>query len=252
MSFLTDIFGKTKVDAPAPIQYTPPGFSGGGLSTSFSGNSYNVTPDANRTGVVNSISQNFGALGDTLGTLRAGVMPGYNDLLSARMTQINDTAHKAIGDLRQNLQSRRVLGSSFGQDTLTRANAEFGRQRDQVTADNYLQSLEASNKLLTQQYDAYNKQYATGLSELNLEAGVAQGLTGQAATILGQNAQLEAKLREQSAEFNATMSNNQASGFGKAVGAIGSIGLAPFTGGLSLAALPAFTGATNKTAAAST
>lgn len=260
MSFLSNLFGNTKVTPGqvnpaqniAPIaNYSPSGFTGGGLTGSFSGNNFGVSADAGRTGAVSSLANSFGAFGNATGDLRATVVPGFNDLLKSRLTDLGNQATSAIGNLRQNLQSRRILGSSFGNDTISRAQNTIQQQRDAVIADNFQKSLEANNQLLVQQYGAYAKQYQTGLDELNLEASTASGLTNTASQLMAANAQLMAKLNEQGsefnstinekgAEFNSTMSNNQAGGFGKLVGIGASLGLAPFTGGASLAALPAF------------
>lgn len=215
MSYLKTIFTGSDVQAN-PVQYSSPGFNAGGLSTSFSGNNYNVSPDANRTGVVNDISSNFRNLGDITGGLRATVGPGFNDLLNARLNSLGDSATSAIGDLRQNLQARRVLGSSFGQDTISRAQSEFQRNRDSIIADNFTKSLDANNQLLKQQYDAYNQSFQANLGELNLEANIANGLTGKASEILAANAQTTAKLQEDASKENVKNNIGLASGVGKA------------------------------------
>ena len=217
MSFLKSIFGGSKVEA-APVQYSPPGFSAGGLTSAFSGNNYTVSADGNRSGLISDISSNFRNLGDVFGGLRSTVAPGFNDMLASRLSSLGDTATKAIGDLRQNLASRRILGSSFGQDTLGRLNAEFGRQRDAIVADNFLKSLEASTQLVKQQYDAYNSDFQNKIGELNLEANIANGLTGSAAKILADNAQATAKLQTEASKANATNDIGLASGFGSFLG----------------------------------
>lgn len=216
MSFLTNLFGEKS--NPPPVQFTPSGFNAGGLSSTFSNNNYNVTADPSRTAAVGGLSDTFANLGNQTGDLRATVAPGFNDLLKSRLTDYGNQATAAIGNLKQNLQSRRILGSSFGQDTLTRANNTFAQGRDAITADNFQKSLEANNQLLTQQYAAYAKQFQTGLDELNLETGVASSLTGNASTLLAQNAQLTAKLSEQAQEANAKMTNNNVTGLGSLVG----------------------------------
>lgn len=191
MSFLTG--GSTP-----QVQFSPVGASGGGLDTKFKGGKYTTTADPTRTAAVAGVTDTYSDLGDLTGGLRGQVTPGYNALLDTQLSDINDQAHKAIGDLRTNLQSRRILGSSFGNDTLSRANAEVAKTRADVTARNFLQSLDANNKLLQQQYDAYTKAATTGLNELNLEAGVANGLIGGANQVLAQNAQVNAKLEAES------------------------------------------------------
>lgn len=189
MSFL---FGG---DTPQ-VQYNPVGASGGGLNTSIpsGGGNITVTPDANRLGAVGDVANTYSDLAKETGDLRSKVTPGYNDLLTSQLGNINDSARSAIGNLRTNLQSRRILGSSFGQDTIGRTDAEFSKQRNETMATNYLSSLDASNKLLQQQYQARTQAANTGLTELNLEANVANGLIGNTNQILAQNAQTNAKL----------------------------------------------------------
>lgn len=191
MSFLSNIFGGG--DAPQ-INYTPPGFSAGGLNTSFNNNKFTFTPTSARTNAVSGLSDASSNEADILSGLRSSVTPGYNDLLKARLDQVNNSATKAIGDLRQNLASRRVLGSSFAQDTLARANNEFSNQRDQVVADNFLKSLSANQQLTQQEFDVRKQQFQSALDELNLEANIASNLTSGASSQLAQNARSQAEL----------------------------------------------------------
>lgn len=174
----------------------PTGFTGGGLQV-FAPDGVNGTrvgPTQPRTDLVNNLSDTYGSLADAYGGLARTVAPGFNDLLKSRLASLSDSRESAISNLRQNLDSRRVLGSSFGQDTLTRADAEFSRQKDAVTADNFMKSLDASNALITQQYNALRGKFQTGLDELNLEANVGQNFSAGANKILADNAQAQAKL----------------------------------------------------------
>lgn len=219
MSFLANAFGATTPKAAPQIGTSFVQTNAGGLQTWVgSDNIAHALPDSNRLGVVGNLGQTYGTLGDETGALRATVAPGFNDLLSARIQQINDSARTAVGNLRQNLSSRRILGSSFGQDTLTRAGAEFSRQKDQATADNFLQSLDVNNKLLNQQYAAYSQQFQTGLNELNLESSIATSLASGASSIIAANAQLQAKLDQQNNQFRANANLVQEQGIGKLLG----------------------------------
>lgn len=190
MSFL---FGG---DTPQ-VQNTFANASGGGLTTKFD-NGYKTTADPTRTAAVSDLANTYSDLGNETAGLRAGVAPGFNDLLASQLGSINNSAHAAIGNLQQNLQSRRILGSSFGNDTLSRAQAEFSKQRADTTANNFLQSLQANNQLLQQEYQARTQAANTGLNELNLEAGTANGLIGSTNSIMAQNAQANAKLQADS------------------------------------------------------
>jgi hypothetical protein len=219
MSFLKSVFGGEKVDAQ-PVKSTIPDFSGGGLSSIQNGNTFAVTPDATRLGVVGGLSDTFKNLGDITGSLRDTVAPGFNDMLTARLGQINDTARSALGNLSDNLRSRRILGSSFGEDTITRAQSEFARQRQQATADNFIQSLQQNNSLLKQQFEAYTNAFTTKLGELNLEANLASGISSKAADIFAANAQTTAKLQEDASKSNVSNDINLASGLGSFLGRV--------------------------------
>lgn len=193
MSFL---FGGGKTPQVTP---TLPSFNAGGLSGSVGSNgSASVTAGPERTALVGGLSNTYATLGNEYGNLRGTVAPGFNDLLNARLTDINNQAHQAVGDLRQNLSSRRILGSSFGNDTIARTQLAASQLRDKTIADNFLQSLDANQKLLTQQYTAYANQFNSGLTELNLEADVASKLAGQGADILNKTAQMNADLEAKS------------------------------------------------------
>lgn len=179
----------------APLKdFKPSGINAGGLSTSMVGDNLTVSPSAARMGLVGNVSDAFGRLRTDLGMLRSKVAPGISELRSARLAEIDDARRRSIGDLRENLQRRRVLGSSFGQDAITRAEAEFSGQRERVAAETFLQELEATNNIITQEFNASRMQFQTFLDELNLQAEVATGLAGKATDIMGKNAQFLAQL----------------------------------------------------------
>src|SRR5690606_4802425 len=102
--------------------------------------------------------------------------------------------------LRENLARRRVLGSSFGQDAISRAESEFAGQRERVAAESFLAELEATNNLINQEFAARRQSFQTGLDELNLQAEIATKIATQASDQLGANARLEAALLAKEAE----------------------------------------------------
>jgi hypothetical protein len=126
------------------------------------------------------------------------VAPGVSDLRASRLEEIENARLSAVGNLRDNLARRRVLGSSFGADAVTRAEAEFAKEKERVAAESFLQELELTNNLMQQEFTARRGQFQTGLDELNLEAQIATALAGKATDVLGKNAQVEAMLLAQS------------------------------------------------------
>lgn len=194
------LFGGKKGEAQSGLSsFAPAGINAGGLRSSFGPNGISIGADANRMGLVDSIARGFGDQADLLGGLRASVTPGVSDLRAARLGEIENARSSAIGNLRENLQRRRVLGSSFGQDTISRAESEFAGQREQVAAESFLQELDLSTQLIDQEFKARRAQFQTGLDELNLEADLAAKLSGAATTQLGANARALAELNAKEA-----------------------------------------------------
>lgn len=103
-----------------------------------------------------------------LDRLRESVRPGFSDLRAARLNQISNARSRAIGNIREGLGRRRVLGSSFGQDVQIRAEREFGELESQVAAETFLQELDATSNLINQEtglvFNAINRE----LSEIGL------------------------------------------------------------------------------------
>lgn len=190
------LFGGSSKPAPPP---PPTGINAGGLSSSMSGGRIGITASPERMGLVSDVADTFGNLSGELGLLRSKVAPGISELRANRLGEIENARTRAIGDLRENLQRRRVLGSSFGADAISRAESEFAGQRERVAAESTLQELEATNNIIQQEFTAKRAQFQTGLDELNLQASIATGLATKATDTLSANARFEAALASQEA-----------------------------------------------------
>lgn len=190
---LGGLFGGAGSKAPQ-VNFTPPGFNAGGLSATFSGNGYNVTSSGDRNAAVAGVANTFGQQASDIAGLRSQFAPGFSALRSAQLGQIDSNRKAAIGNLQQNLQSRRVLGSSFAQDAINRTTAEYNAQEKETIAQTYLQELQANQQLIQQQYTAARGQFQTGLDEMNLEASIASNLTASASKSLESAAATQAEL----------------------------------------------------------
>lgn len=218
---LSKLFGGNKNPTAGLQSFAPTGINAGGLTTSASGGNIAVTPSAERLGLVGNIAGGFGSLADELRQLRGKVAPGISELRANRLAEIEGARQRAIGDLRENLQRRRVLGSSFGNDAIARAESEFAGQRERVAAESTLQELEASNNLINQQFSAQRQQFQTFLDELNLEAGIATGIATKATETMGANARMLAQLNVLEAQSSGKFFGQM---FGPATSAIGKTG----------------------------
>ncbi|MGH9425377.1 MAG: hypothetical protein ACRD2L_03605, partial [Terriglobia bacterium] len=142
-------------------------------------------------------------------------------LRAQRLQQLRNTKDQAIGNLRENLQQRRVLGSSFAQDTITRGEAEFAEQEDRIVAETFLQELEATHSLINEEFTVGRGQFTTWMDELNLQADIAAKLTSGATAALQQaaavKADLAAKEAQASGQFFGQLFKPVANAIGQAV-----------------------------------
>jgi hypothetical protein len=222
---VTNAINAAKEDA---ADLRPANFNAGGLSSSFRRNTLSIKSSAERKGLVSDLASQFGLQAGDLAALRARYAPGYSDLRAAQLASIEGARQSSVSNLRDNLARRKVLGSSFGADAETRANLEFEQQRNSVIADTYLKELEATNKLINEEYAARTNQVNVGLNELNLEANLGSQLIEQANNILSNSAQLRAQISQQGISTLGNINTAQAqldagaqSGAGSLLGMIG-------------------------------
>lgn len=201
--------------------FKPSGFNAGGLSTSFSGDKLSIAPSAERMGLVGGLQDNFGQLAGELAGQRSLVAPGVSALRASRMAEIENARARSVGNLRENLQRRRVLGSSFGSDALSRAEAEFAGVRDKAAAESSLMEFDLTNQAIQQQYAAQRQKFQVGLDELNLQADIATKLSSGATSAMASNAQflsaLNAKEAAGQGQFMGQLVQPIASAGGKAI-----------------------------------
>lgn len=233
MSFLSNIFGGNNNVQPAQINYPgPTGFSSSGAFGGVSNGQYTVgqTPQlaSNVANLQNTFQQQAGALGGLAET----VQPGFSQLRQAGLSQLNSQQQSSVSNLRDTLAQRRILGSSFGQNQITQANADFAQQQASFIANSYLQELQASQSLIQQQYQSAAQSFQVGINQSNIETGLAAQLSGQASQIMANMASAQASLNQQSAEFNATQQANSLGGLGKLFGTIFSAGTNSIGGSL--------------------
>lgn len=212
-------FGQTAVDIN----------SGGLTSKSFKGD-VNLSSSPERQGIVGNIQRSFGDLSGELAALRGSVAPGFSDLRKSRLQAVENARLNAIGNLRDNLARRKVLGSSFGQDAITRAEAEFGQVQDRVEAETFLQELALTQDLIQKQYTAERAQFETGLNELNFQTEVGLKLAGKASDAYSAMTNTSMKLDAAAAEGAGKFAGSIAAPLAKAAGGID-------VGGVDLGAL---------------
>lgn len=212
------------------------GFTGGGMTGGFDANgNANVSIDSTRAGQVSGLQGAFQTTADQLGGLASQWAPGASALRAAHLTDLSNQQHGAISNLRQNLQNRRVLGSSFAQNQLDSTDLAYQQQRDQTQAQDYQTELQNTASLVQAQGQASQGVYQTAINESNLEAGVGGALQQEAssaalsaaeakAQILGGIAQGAQAQEGQNQRTAAQLDQSEASGLGSLFGTVLGLG----------------------------
>lgn len=187
---INNIFGSGEVE------FEPAKFDSGG----FVGQGGEIHSTAERLGLVGKVASGFRDQAAKTAELLPRVAPGFSDFRTARLAEIENARRSSIGNLRENMQRRRVLGSSFGQDSLARAESEFGEAKGRASAESFLQELDLTNKLQQQLFNERRAEFETHLNNMNMEATIAGPLAAEATKQLGANARLNSEMAFQSSK----------------------------------------------------
>lgn len=148
---------------------------------------------------------------DAQNELIADVRPGFGRLTEARLQQIENARSRAVGNLRENLARRRVLGSSFGRDALARTESEFAQQSERAAAQGFLQELDATNRLIQQRLNARQNTVQRELDAVNSIINADLGLSQAATEAETATDKLRLSLFRDLGEISANLATNTAS-----------------------------------------
>ncbi len=142
-----------------------------------------------------NVNQLEGVFNDA-GALKSKVAPGFSLLRDSRLGAINDAERARTSTLRDSLSRRRIAGSSFAEDTLSRTSAEFAKQRSDAEARTILEEIDATTNILNFQSEVVGR----AASIINAK------LTGQLQATQGASANEQFKLNKQQEAniFNAS------------------------------------------------
>jgi hypothetical protein len=186
------------------INYKPGGFNAGGIGAYMGGGgNYNLKESSGLQSQVGQLQSTFGQQASALGNLAQTVAPGFSLFRQAGLADIAGQGQANIANLRDTMAQRRILGSSFANSQISQANADIEKQRTDFIAQSYLQELNASNRLIQEQYHAATQQFQVGINQMNFEAGIAADLTKSANSAMASVATAQAKLDQESAMANA-------------------------------------------------
>ena len=184
-----DLFGNNipnELKNPRLTSFTSPG-----LNAAFkSPEQLELERSQGTTDALSGISGAFKTQAGELGALKPLVEPGFGRLTQAGINAVRDARRASMGDLRQNLARRRVLGSSFGADDISRTNAEFAKKENEFASEAFVKELELSTQLINSQAQAEAASYATFIDQSNIESAFATQLSSGVSSILSNNAKI--------------------------------------------------------------
>jgi hypothetical protein len=165
----------------------------------------NVASSRSRADVIGKLAATFPQQAAALKDIRSQVKPGMSQLRDVRLAEVRNAQTRAIGDLRENLAARRVMGSSFATDALARAEAEFVQRRDYIAAESFMQELEMTHGLLNEEFEVSRGAFETRLTEMNIQAELAaklaQGATAALASLTTAQMDFEMKKRDSAGSY---------------------------------------------------
>lgn len=126
-------------------------------------------------------------------SLREQLKPGFGALTRSRVEGLRDNRTRAVGNLREELSRRRVLGSSFAQREVSAMEADFVREEDRIRAESMLQEIDATNQLIAQELGIFGQEAGIVGAQADIatnEASLRSGLIGQEAGLVEQEAGL--------------------------------------------------------------
>lgn len=147
---------------------------------SLTGRLRDVLPEsiaASRGGIQEGLSRSQ-LLRSDIASLRESLTPGFGRLSEERQKAIRDARDEAVGNLRESLSRRRVLGSSFADDAVSRTELAFGREAGLAAAETFQQEALLQGNLLALDAEALGQQ--TQLLALDI------GLNEQEARVFSQ------------------------------------------------------------------
>lgn len=174
--------------------------------------------NVNRTGYAQSIIDQLKAAGgDAVGGINAllgQVNPGFGKLTDARVGAITNARERTTSDLRDSLARRRIAGSSFANDSISRTEAEFAQAEATARAESFLEELDTTAKLLDSRFKVQSDVISQELAQVNFETEQGMKVMSDVRDSMDQTQQLLANIMLEKArakagtlEFNANAYN---------------------------------------------
>ncbi len=195
------IFGGRSSSEKILQRFKPTGFSTPGLSADFANDRFTLRRGAEAGEALSDVGRLSQEQAGAFRSLRDRVKPGFGELTRTRIDAIRTAGKRTIGNLREELGKRRVLGSTFASREIASEEARFGQIEEQSRAERFLQELALTGELIKEEFSSSISGVLEILKQLNFETAIGAGLSQSASAQLNANliAQSEARAAQQAA-----------------------------------------------------
>jgi len=211
------ILGLDSGKAGQPMQdFKPTGFTSPGLSVKPVDKNLEITTTPLRQELLSGVRGAFTGQAERMrgllpewqqeiGGVLGQVQPGMGALTESRLGEIESARRRTVGNLRENLARRRIMGSSFAQDALSRAESEFAKQKADVAAQSKMEELALTNQLMQERramtaeminkaFQADVGSFTTELEDMKFQEGLATQIASGATAAFAANARLQSQI----------------------------------------------------------
>lgn len=173
-----DFFGSDPDPLSAGVTTSTPAFKLSGSATSDAGLGTNSSVDLTRLGspAQKAFDARFGRSLADFDVLRKSLTPGFSQLRKARVEGTRNEGRKIIGRLKEDARKRRVLGSDFFNNAVTRAELAVQEAVNKEQGESFLQELEGNMKLIQAEFAQIGAQLDREMEELKISSGLASQL----------------------------------------------------------------------------
>ena len=217
------IFGGKSKSEKILKRFQPTEFTTPGLSSTFADDRFTLRRGAEAETAVADLRSFSKEQAGEFRDLRSRVRPGFGELKRTRVEAIRAAGSRTIGNLREELGRRRVLGSTFASREIASTEAEFGRIEEQTRAESFLQELALTGQLIKEEFSSAISGVQDVLKQLNFETLIGTQLSTSASAQINANLMAQAKAREAQQAVGESFINNLLGfvDFGKIIGSTG-------------------------------
>lgn len=195
MSFVKSLFGGKSRAEKQLEQFRPVNFRSSGLSGNFNkgSNTFSVSRSAGVDSSLSNLVQGLRGRSNEFAELRGEVRPGFGRLTQSRVDAIRNAGSRTVGNLRQELGRRRILGSSFAEREIASTEATFAQEEERARAEAGVQEIALTGELIQREFAGAIEAAQALIGQFNFESSVAASLSTNTTNALNANLTAQAQ-----------------------------------------------------------